>query len=94
MDLQTASLRRLVVQKNTFQNSFQCVHKIAQMEGRSNLLDLKFAAGNGEVTDVNDVDYCVHDPAMAGVHDYNSARQVVDSPYMSDLIEDDSGDFI
>jgi hypothetical protein len=26
----------------------QCVHKIAQMEGRPNLLDLKFTAGNGE----------------------------------------------
>jgi hypothetical protein len=55
-------------------------------------------------TDVNDVDYCVHDPTMAGVHDYNSARQVVDFPHMPDLIDmpdlikaasdDDGDDFI
>jgi hypothetical protein len=76
----------------------QCIHTIAQMEGQPNLLYLKFTAGNGEVTDVTDVDFGVHNPAMAGVHDYNSAQQVVDSPDMPDLIEiasdDDSDDFI
>jgi hypothetical protein len=64
----------------------QRIHRIAQMEGRPNLLDLKFTAGNGEVLDMNDVVLGVNDPSMAGVHGYNSA------PDMPDLIEMDSDD--
>ncbi len=70
----------------------QCIHKTAHMEGQPNLLDLKFTAGNGEITDANDVAYGVTDPAMAGVHGYNSAQQVIDSPNMPDLIVVDSDD--
>ena len=66
----------------------QSIHKIAQMEGRPNLLDLKFTAGNVEVTDVNDVSSGVDVPAMAGVHDYNSPQQEVASVDIPDLFDD------
>jgi len=74
------------------------------MEGQPNLLALKFTAGNGEVTDVNDVEPGVHDPTMTGVHDYNSAREIIDSASDDDVddtpdligvaSDDDDGDFI
>ena len=62
------------------------------MRGQHNPLDLKFAAGKNEVTGKNHVVYGATDTTMTGVHDYNSAQQVVDFPDMPDLIGVDSDD--